>query len=61
MKYSRVWVHSKSDEDKNEEDVDSVVFIQISEHDHLIGALIQPLAKAMAKITKGVDIPKMIM
>lgn len=28
--------------------------------DHLIGALIQPLAKAMAKITKGVDIPNMI-
>lgn len=28
---------------------------------HLTGTLIQPLAKAMAKITKGVDIPKMIM
>lgn len=28
---------------------------------HRTGILIQPLAKAMAKITKGVDIPKMIM
>lgn len=28
---------------------------------HRTGTLIQPLAKAMAKITKGVDIPSMIM
>lgn len=27
---------------------------------HRTGILIQPLAKAMAKITKGVDIPNMI-
>lgn len=27
---------------------------------HLIGTLIQPLAKAIAKITNGVDIPNMI-
>jgi|APAra0007618328_1042625.scaffolds.fasta_scaffold26292_1 hypothetical protein len=26
-----------------------------------MGTLIQPLAKAMAKMTNGVDIPKMIM
>lgn len=30
-------------------------------HPHLTGTLIQPLAKAMAKITKGVAIPNMIM
>lgn len=28
--------------------------------DHRTGTLIQPLANAMAKITKGVDIPNMI-
>uniref|UniRef100_A0A2P2KLI8 Uncharacterized protein LOC105641510 n=1 Tax=Rhizophora mucronata TaxID=61149 RepID=A0A2P2KLI8_RHIMU len=28
---------------------------------YLAGTLIQPLAKAMAKITKGVDMPKMMM
>lgn len=29
--------------------------------DQRMGALIQPLAKAMARMTKGVDMPKMMM
>lgn len=51
---------ANSNEEKGQNEKSKKPFLLHSEFNHLIGTFTQPFAKAMAKITKGVDIPNMI-